>query len=222
MKNIKNKIPPYVSFKTFQTFLECLSDGMPSRIDRSIWVNKFSGSNGTQIMTAIKFFNLIDSEGIPNDDFKNLVSRDLDLQKKIFRKLLFKYYEPIFNLDLTKATRYQFREAFKSFGTKEGVLIKCEAFFIQASKYSNIVLSTHILARRHNVNISNSSEKSKQKLAKPNVSDSIDSKVSLDKNINVVKIILDKYPDFDPNWLPDVQKAWIDSLTKLYESLNKS
>ena len=195
---------------------------MPSRIDRSIWVNKFSGSNGTQIMTAIKFFNLIDSEGIPNDDFKNLVSRDLDLQKKIFRKLLFKYYEPIFDLDLTKATRYQFREAFKSFGTKEGVLIKCEAFFIQASKYSNIVLSTHILARRHNVNISNSSEKSKQKLAKPNVSDSIDSKVSLDKNINVVKIILDKYPDFEPNWLPDVQKAWIDSLTKLYESLNKS
>ena len=185
MKNIKNKIPPYVSFKTFQTFLEFLSDGMPSRIDRSIWVNKFSGSNGTQIMTAIKFFNLIDSEGIPNDDFKNLVSRDLDLQKKIFRKLLFKYYEPIFDLDLTKATRYQFREAFKSFGTKEGVLIKCEAFFIQASKYSNIVLSTHILARRHNVNISNSSEKSKQKLAKPNVSDSIDSKVSLDKNVNL-------------------------------------
>ncbi len=195
---------------------------MPSRIDRSIWVNKFSGSNGTQIMTAIKFFNLIDNEGIPNDDFKNLVSRDLDLQKKIFRKLLFKYYEPIFDLDLTKATRYQFREAFKNFGTKEGVLIKCEAFFIQASKYSNIVLSTHILARRHNVNISNTSEKNKQKLAKPKLSDSIDAKVSLDKNINVVKIILDKYPDFDPNWLPDVQKAWIDSLTKLYESLNKS
>jgi len=195
---------------------------MPSRIDRSVWVNKFSGSNGTQIMTAIKFFDLIDNEGIPNNDFKNLVSRDLELQKKIFRKLLYKYYEPIFDLDLTKATRYQFREAFKSFDTKEGVLIKCEAFFIQASKYSNIVLSTHILARRHNVNNSTSYEKNKQKLSKNKVSEPIDLKVSLHKNINVVKIILDKYPDFDPNWLPDVQKAWIDSLTKLYESLNKS
>jgi hypothetical protein len=222
LKNIKNKIPPYVSFKTFQTFLEFLSDGMPSRIDRSVWVNKFSGSNGTQIMTAIKFFDLIDNHGVPNDDFKHLVSRDLELQKKILRKLLYKYYEPIFDLDLTKATRYQFREAFKSFDTKEGVLVKCEAFFIQASKYSNIVLSTHILARRHNVNISNSIEKNKQKLGKINFSQPVDSKISLDKNINVVKIILDKYPDFDPNWLPDVQKAWIDSLTKLYESLNKS
>ena len=68
MKNIKNKIPPYVSFKTFQTFMEFLSNGMPSRIDRSVWVNKFSGSNGTQIMTAIKFFDLIDNrkEIIPN------------------------------------------------------------------------------------------------------------------------------------------------------------
>ena len=56
----KNKIPPYVSFKTFQTFLEFLSQGMPYRIDRSVWVNRFSGSNGTQLMTAIKFFQLIE------------------------------------------------------------------------------------------------------------------------------------------------------------------
>ena len=59
MEKTKNKIPPYVSFKTFQTFLEFLSEGMPNRIDRSVWLNKFSGSNGTQIMTAIKFFELI-------------------------------------------------------------------------------------------------------------------------------------------------------------------
>ena len=94
MEKVKNKIPPYVSFKTFQTFLEFLSEGMPNRIDRSVWLNKFSGSNGTQIMTAIKFFNLIDKDGAPNDDFRNLVSRDLDLQKKIYRKLL-KLYRAI-------------------------------------------------------------------------------------------------------------------------------
>jgi hypothetical protein len=84
LKNIKNKIPPYVSFKTFQTFLEFLSDGMPSRIDRSVWVNKFSGSNGTQIMTAIKFFDLIDNNGVPNDDFKQLVS--IRVTKKNIKK----------------------------------------------------------------------------------------------------------------------------------------
>ena len=217
MEKVKNKIPPYVSFKTFQTFLEFLSEGMPNRIDRSVWLNKFSGSNGTQIMTAIKFFNLIDKDGAPNHDFKNLVSRDLDLQKKIFRKLLYKYYSPIFNLDLTSATKAQLRESFRSFGTKEGVIVKCESFFIQAAKYSNIMLSSHILARRHNTNVS---EKTKSKATKSQADFVLENnKKNLETNINLARMILDKYPDFDPNWNDDVKKSWIDSLTKLYESL---
>ena len=217
MEKVKNKIHPYVSFKTFQTFLEFLSEGMPNRIDRSVWLNKFSGSNGTQIMTAIKFFNLIDKDGAPNDDFKNLVSRDLDLQKKIFRKLLYKYYSPIFNLDLTSATKAQLRESFRSFGTKEGVIVKCESFFIQAAKYSNIMLSSHILARRHNTNVS---EKTKSKATKSQADFVLENnKKNLETNINLARMILDKYPDFDPNWNDDVKKSWIDSLTKLYESL---
>ena len=217
MEKVKNKIPPYVSFKTFQTFLEFLSEGMPNRIDRSVWLNKFSGSNGTQIMTAIKFFDLIDKDGAPNDDFKNLVSRDLDLQKKIFRKLLYKYYSPIFNLDLTSATKAQLRESFRSFGTKEGVIVKCESFFIQAAKYSNIMLSSHILARRHNTNVS---EKTKSKATKSQADFVLENnKKNLETNINLARMILDKYPDFDPNWNDDVKKSWIDSLTKLYESL---
>ena len=217
MEKVKNKIPPYVSFKTFQTFLEFLSEGMPNRIDRSVWLNKFSGSNGTQIMTAIKFFNLIDKDGAPNDDFRNLVSRDLDLQKKIFRKLLYKYYSPIFNLDLTSATKAQLRESFRSFGTKEGVIVKCESFFIQAAKYSNIMLSSHILARRHNTNVS---EKTKSKATKSQADFVLENnKKNLETNINLARMILDKYPDFDPNWNDDVKKSWIDSLTKLYESL---
>ena len=217
MEKVKNKIPPYVSFKTFQTFLEFLSEGMPNRIDRSVWLNKFSGSNGTQIMTAIKIFNLIDKDGAPNDDFKNLVSRDLDLQKKIFRKLLYKYYSPIFNLDLTSATKAQLRESFRSFGTKEGVIVKCESFFIQAAKYSNIMLSSHILARRHNTNVS---EKTKSKATKSQADFVLENnKKNLETNINLARMILDKYPDFDPNWNDDVKKSWIDSLTKLYDSL---
>ncbi len=218
MKIIKNNIPPYVAFKTFQTFLEFLSDGMPSRIDRSIWLNRFSGSNGTQLMTAIKFFELVDSDGIPSEDFINLASKDVILQKKILRKILYKFYSHIFELDLENATKSQFREAFRQFGTKEGVLVKCESFFIQAAKFSDITLSSHILARRHN-NKSTIVEKSKSSI-KSNSSNILTKKNSIEKNTNIVKIILDKYPEFDPSWSPDVQKAWIESLTKLYESLN--
>ena len=200
MQKIKNKIPPYVSFKTFQTFLEFLSEGMPNRIDRSVWLNKFSGSNGTQIMTAIKFFELIDINGIPSEDFKNLVSRDINLQKKVLRKLLYKYYSPIFDLDLSNATKSQLREAFRGFGTKEGVIVKCESFFIQAAKYSEIKVSSHILAAKSTNDFNIQNNKS-------------------DTNINLARLILDKYPDFDPNWSDELKKSWIDSLTKLYESL---
>ena len=213
MQKTKNKIHPYVSFKTFQTFLEFLSEGMPNRIDRSVWLNKFSGSNGTQIMTAIKFFELIDINGIPSEDFKNLVSRDINLQKKVLRKLLYKYYSPIFDLDLSNATKSQLREAFRGFGTKEGVIVKCESFFIQAAKYSEIKVSSQILARRHN---SNSSDK--PKAAKSTNDFNIQNNKS-DTNINLARLILDKYPDFDPKWSDELKKSWIDSLTKLYESL---
>ena len=66
-----------------------------------------------------------------------------------------------FDLDLSNATKSQLREAFRGFGTKEGVIVKCESFFIQAAKYSEIKVSSHILARRHN---SNSSDKHKLSL----------------------------------------------------------
>ena len=211
----KNKIPPYVSFKTFQTFLEFLSQGMPYRIDRSVWVNRFSGSNGTQLMTAIKFFQLIDTDGIPNHDFDNLVSRDFETQKKTLRSLLFRYYELVFELDLTRATKAQLREKFRTFDTKEGVIVKCESFFIQAARFSNIELSPHILARRHSKNLFGSGEKKKPN--NPAVSHGNNFENTI--NNNIIKVILDKYPDFDPSWSPDVQKSWIESMTKLYDNL---
>ena len=35
--------------------------------------------------------------------------------------------------------------------------------------------------------------------------------------ILLISKILDKYPDFDPNWSPDVQKSWMEGMIKLYD-----
>ena len=48
--------PPYVSYKTFGNFINTLQPQVPSRIDRSIWGEMFSGSTGTQLMAAMRFF----------------------------------------------------------------------------------------------------------------------------------------------------------------------
>ncbi len=32
--------------------------------------------------------------------------------------------------------------------------------------------------------------------------------------------ILDKYPDFDPAWDPEVQAKWMEGMTRLYDGLS--
>ncbi|MDP7194346.1 MAG: DUF5343 domain-containing protein, partial [Dehalococcoidia bacterium] len=122
-------IPPYVAYKTFRNFLEFLKDNFPSRIDRSVWGPRYSGTSGQQLMTALKVLNLIDENGIPKEILTHLVNSEGENRRSILRRILMNTYEPIFKIDLTKATKSQFHEVFKSFNTKEGVIIKCEAFF---------------------------------------------------------------------------------------------
>ena len=66
LKSNNNKIPPYVPYRTFRTFLEFLKEGIPDRIDRSVWVTRFSGSSGMQLMTSLKALSLIDDYGRPS------------------------------------------------------------------------------------------------------------------------------------------------------------
>src|SRR5689334_844024 len=54
-KTSPKSIPPYVSFKTFDGFLEGLrTRGIPSRIDRSLMSN-LSGASQSQLMVALRY-----------------------------------------------------------------------------------------------------------------------------------------------------------------------
>ena len=221
-------IPPYVPYRTFQTFLEFLFDeGIPDRIDRSVWGARFSGSSGTQLMTTLKVLNLIDDDGRPKKSLERLVFAEGEERKSILYSVLSDFYEPVFRLDLSRASKGQFREAFKSFGTKEGVIVKCEAFFIRAAQFAGIKLSKHILAGRHG----KTRNKSTSRKLSNDVSDSsnkiqIDTKVTNDMNkeisykFELASKILSKYPDYDPSWNTDVQIKWLDGMNKLYEILS--
>ena len=45
-------------------------------------------------------------------------------------------------------------------------------------------------------------------------------KVKPNSNEIIISKILDKYPDFDPNWKPEVQKSWMEGMIKLYDGIN--
>ena len=66
--------PPYVSYKTFESFMTKLQQQLPTRIDRSYWGEMFSGSTGTQLMSAMRFLNLIDVNARPTPRLKLLTS----------------------------------------------------------------------------------------------------------------------------------------------------
>ena len=150
-------------------------------------------------------------------------------RRELIKSLLRGYYIPVFQLDLTRATKGQFHEAFRSFGAKEGVLSKCEAFFIQAATDAGIQLSQYIVSGRHLSRRKSGSIRHKQTTT--NLTDSttdmgitsdIESTSGISRErLRVAELILSKYPDFDPEWDADVQSRWLDGMTKLYEGLSE-
>ena len=212
------KTPPYVPYRTFRTFLEFLKEGIPDRIDRSVWVSRFSGSSGMQLMTSLKALNLIDDQGTPSEDLEKLVYAQGKERRDLLKEILQNFYLPIFQLDLSKATKNRFREAFRIFGAKEGVLTKCEAFFIKAAKDAGIELSQYIVARTHG-NSRSSNIKNKSSISKT-IENPIVKNDTSEIHLIIVERILDKYPEFDPNWNPEVQSKWMDGMIKLYDNLS--
>ena len=84
-------IPPYVSYKTFRNFLEFLKETFPSRIDRSVWGPRYSGTSGQQLMTALKVLNLIDENGIPSNKLSLLVNSEGENRRNILKSILMKF-----------------------------------------------------------------------------------------------------------------------------------
>ena len=227
-------IPPYVPYRTFQTFLEfLLEEGIPGRIDKTVWGLRFSGSSGTQLMTALKVLELVDSEAHPDAKLDRLVHAEGEERRALLRHILEGFYTPVFELDLSRASKGQFRDAFRKFGTKEGVLTKCEAFFIRAAQAAGIKLSQRILAGRHGASRSRNtgtSVRSRAAVAVQVVNPRKNERTAevepasqeLSTQLELADRILAKYPDFDPAWDPSVQTRWLEGMTRLYEGLSVS
>ena len=173
-------------------------------------------------MTALKAFSLIDATGRPQKELERLVFAEGEERRAVLRDVLRRFYGPVFELDLTRATRGQFHEAFRRFGAREGVLAKCEAFFIQAARDAGLGLSQYITAGRHGARrptaprAARTSAQSER--TPPPSADSASTAVH--PGLLLAQRILEKYPDFDPSWTPDVQASWLNGMTKLYEGLS--
>lgn len=181
-------------------------------------------------MTALKVLSLVDSDGHPSEELELLVHAEGDDRRALLRRILERYYTPVFQLDLSRASKGQFHEAFKQFGTKEGVLTKCEAFFIRAAQAAGIDLSKRILAGRHSASRARTSPAPTRTRAVAPPAALPDrqpppSQVEIAQPVSSARLeladrILAKYPDFDPAWDPSVQAKWLEGMTRLYDGLS--
>ena len=202
----RRRLPPYVSYRTFRNFIEVLQQGIPARIDRSYWGDKLSGSTGTQLVAALRFLGLVDSDGMPTSRLKQLVSAKGVQKTEALRQISSEAFAFLLqgSFDPQTATYAQLEEVFHSTYQVAGdVARKCTKFFIELANDAGIPLSRFITKR----------SKTKRIIAKAKrtipTTEEIPERTSLDK------ILLTKFPTFDPTWSDEVKLKWFEAFDQL-------
>ena len=218
----RKRLPPYVSYRTFQNFIDRLQQGIPSRIDRSYWGDRLSGSTGIQLMSALRFLGLIDASGTPTSQLRLLASAKDTQRTEILRQITTEAFSFLLqgSFDLQSSTYAQLEEAFhNTFELTDSVSRKCVKFFVELASAAGVPLSPFIAKRLRSIRSSTGTKpvikkrgtKTKWNLTVPQDLEEIPSRMSWDK------ILLTKFPTFDPTWTDEVKLKWFEAFGKLLE-----
>jgi len=204
------KIPPYVAYSTFTTFLGGLRDHIPARIDRSV-MSRMSGAQQSAIMAALRYFDLVGPDGAPTDALRELVEADDNEYAVQLKSLLEKHYA-FLGKDLERATGSQVAERFRQSGIGGSTVAKAMGFYIAAAKIAGIKLSPHIKpppvprpspSRRTRPSREEFDEENGDDLTQPASAKTL------------LEMLVEKFPSFDPTWEPDVKKKWFEAFDEL-------
>jgi hypothetical protein len=218
---IKRRSPPYVSYKSFLTLLEDLrNQGVPARLDRSYWGEKFSGSTGTQLISALRFLELVDGNGLPSPTLRDLVkARSADrgeILKRISHSSFVFLKSPTFAAE--SATYSQLEEVFKDeYGVDKDVARKCIKFFVEIIMDAGITLSPYITKKSKSSRQKNTIEKvPKHTGIRTNPHTKVPHSLELiPHQLSWKELLLSKFPSFDPGWPNDVQLKWFEAFDEL-------
>lgn len=221
----RRSLPPYVSYRTFHNFIEGLQQGIPARIDRSYWGDRWSGSTGIQLMAALRFLGLTDTSGMPTPRLRQLASARSAQRAEILRQVTLEAFAPVLQgpLDLEEATYAQLEEAFRNNYQLAGdVSRKCLKFFILVAGDAGITLSPFMVKRlrkartvRESAGVKKITKKgvgrTNRNAVVPELTDEIPDESSWSK------MVLSKFPTFDPAWTDEVKLKWFDAFDKLLQ-----
>ena len=216
----RKSLPPYVSYRTFRNFVDGLQLGIPARIDRSYWGDRYSGSTGTQLMTALRFLGLIDGNGIPTTRLRQLVSAKGAQRPEILKQIAYTSFDFLSEriLDPQVATYSQLEEAFyNTYQVTGDVARKCIKFFVSLESDAGVPLSTFIMKKSRTIRADSIRKRTAKKTisgtnrnsATPLVADSIPTQTTW------YEMVLAKFPTFDPTWSDDIKLKWFEAFDAL-------
>ena len=216
----KRRSPPYVSYRSFLTLLEELQRGLPARLDRSYWGDKFSGSTGTQLMSALRFLNLIDSNGVPTSQLRELVRSRGTEKNEILKKVSYEAFTFLASnsIDTETATYAQIEEAFyEIYQVDKDVARKCIKFFTELANDAGIRLSPFITKKSKSSRAVTVTEKvPKRNGGRSSKNALVPNKPELmPRQMSWKELLLSKFPSFDPTWPADVQIKWFEAFDEL-------
>lgn len=125
----------YVPLKTFISFIDKLhSTAIPPIIDSSL-LDTMSGSMKGQLLSSLRFLNLVDSNNTVNEPLKDLVKHyKTDSWCASLEAVIFDAYQNIIdNVDLDTGTAQQLYDAFRKAGNVDGQMLdKAVRFFLSS------------------------------------------------------------------------------------------
>jgi hypothetical protein len=141
----KTDVPlcPYVPYGTFQNQTRALGEkGVPSRIDNSVLVH-LAGSIQSQLLSAWRFFDLIDSDGKPSQTLKDLIVSTDDGWNTYMSELIQKHYSAEQLQELRNGSPNSFAEKFGGAGS---VREKSCRFLITAAQGCGLQVSKYLVS----------------------------------------------------------------------------
>jgi hypothetical protein len=220
--SIKKRLPPYVSYRTFYHFIEYLEqNGIPSRVDRSVGGDRYSGSTWTQLLGALHFLGLIDTNDTPTVQLKQMVAAREEARTQALNKICFDSYRFLMgsSFDPKTATPSQlegtFHEVYNM--SKPDMVRKCIKFFIEIAQDAGIPLSPHIIKKSRRTHLGTGTKKSTKKfeMSMENRHEIPKSKELMPQNFQWDKILLEKFPDLDPSWSDELKVKWFAAFDEL-------
>lgn len=137
--------PPSLGTGVFLNFLDRLNkSGVPAIIDRHFIGG--SGTNQSQMMTALTFLQLIDDESKPTQELHDLAEKE-EQRPAFVRQLVERHYAGALALG-PRATQSQLDQWFRQQGVNGDTARKAESFFLSLAKLGGIEVSPHFKVTR--------------------------------------------------------------------------